>query len=91
VEVFLPEVYEAELPRVCWRVDPSLVLGKGVLRFAASKGELTCGGGQGAGLQVDQDNLEVGSKTRTLYNEATYLESLRKRNSPLLKYAATNP
>ena len=28
---------------------------------------------------------------RTLYNEATYLDSLRKRNSPLLKYAATNP
>lgn len=30
-------------------------------------------------------------KTKSRYNEATYLESLRKRNSPLLKYAASNP
>lgn len=30
-------------------------------------------------------------KTKSRYNEATHLESLRERNSPLLKYAASNP
>lgn len=30
-------------------------------------------------------------KEKVVYNEATYLEGLRKRNSSLLKYAATNP
>ena len=30
-------------------------------------------------------------QTRTPYNEVTYLESLRKKGSPLLSYAATNP
>lgn len=30
-------------------------------------------------------------QSRTVYDEVKYLESLRKRNSPLLKYAASNP
>jgi transposase len=30
-------------------------------------------------------------KTKTAYDEVKYLESLRKRNSPLLKYVASNP
>ncbi len=30
-------------------------------------------------------------QTRTPYNEVTYLESLRKKGSPLLSYAASNP
>ncbi len=30
-------------------------------------------------------------KTRTEYDEVKYLESLRKKNSPLLKYAASHP
>jgi hypothetical protein len=30
-------------------------------------------------------------QSKTKYDEVKYLESLRKRNSPLLKYAASNP
>ena len=30
-------------------------------------------------------------QTRTAYNEVKYLENLRKKGSPLLKYAANNP
>ena len=30
-------------------------------------------------------------QTRTVYNEVKYLESLRKKGSPLLSYAANNP
>ncbi len=30
-------------------------------------------------------------RTRTPYSEVKYLESLRKKGSPLLKYAVTNP
>jgi len=59
VEVLLPEVYEAELPRVCGRIDKAFVLGEGILRIAKSQREDTRCSGEGVGLQVGEDNLPM--------------------------------
>ncbi len=59
VALLLPEVHQAIVRRVRGRIDQTLGVGKGFLHVAEDEGQESSGGGAGAGLQVDQDHLEM--------------------------------